>query len=192
VKEFTGDARGRVSGLSLADGRELPAQTVLISAGIAPRVSLAREAGLQVRKGVIVDEHLRTSVPGIWAAGDIAEYQGIVWGIVPAAMEHAPVAAASILGRPGPAYRQTIPQNTLKVAGVTLTSFGRVDLEEGQEPGTRVIARSDPGAGRYEKYVLVSGALAGCILLGSRANQSFAAQRMGKPVAEGEIRSRMW
>jgi nitrite reductase (NADH) large subunit len=189
VREFIGE--GRVRGVRLRDGRELPAETVLFSAGIVPRIGLAREAGLAVRKGVIVDERLRTTGPDIWAAGDVAEFQGIVWGIIPAALEQAPVAAAAILGRAGPAYRQTIPQNSLKVAGIHVASYGRVDAEEGRDPGIRVFTRSDEAAGRYEKYVVEEGKLVGCILLGSRTNQQFAAKRIGTPVTEEEIRERL-
>jgi nitrite reductase (NADH) large subunit len=103
VAAFLGDTK--VRGLKLADGSGLPCETALISAGISPRIGLAREAGVKVRKGVIVDEHLRTSVEHIWAAGDIAEFQGVVWGIIPAAMDHAPVVAANILGKEPMVYR---------------------------------------------------------------------------------------
>ena len=181
-----------VRGLKLADGRELPAETVLISAGIKPRIGLAKDAGLAVRKGVIVDEHLRSSVEHVWAAGDLAEFQGIVWGIIPAAMDHAPVVAENILDKGPVVYRQTIPQNTLKVSGVSVTSCGKVNIEPGEESRFQVIAKSDEAHTRYEKYVLENGALAGCILLGSRDNYSFATQRMGKPVIPEEIQARLW
>jgi len=177
----------RVEGLRLADGREIPAETALISAGILPRVGLARKAGLAVDRGVIVDDHMRTSDPHIWAAGDLAEYEGIVWGIIPAALDHAPVAAADILGRETRGYRQTVPQNTLKVAGINLTSMGKVTLTPQEEADYRVIARLDTEKKRYEKYVLKDGTLAGCILLGSRDNYGFAYQRIGKPVTPEEI-----
>ena len=179
-------------GLRLADGRELPAETVLISAGISPRIAMAREAGLTVRRGIVVDENLRTSDPHVWAAGDLVDFQGIVWGIIPAAMDHAPVVAPNILGRGPVAYRQTIPQNTLKVAGISLTSIGKVTFEEGEEKGFQVIQKLDEPAGRYEKYVLRDGVLAGCILLGSRVNFGFATQRVGKPVTAEEIAARLW
>jgi nitrite reductase (NADH) large subunit len=199
VASFLGERR--VEGLRLEDGREIPAETVLISAGISPRVRIAREAGLTVSKGVVVDEHLRTSDPHIYAAGDLVEFQGIVWGIIPAAMDHAPVAAANLLGR-GPlgkghvgrdpvSYRQTIPQNTLKVAGITLTSIGKVVLDEGEKDRFQVIDSLDPQNKRYEKYVLQDGVLVGCILLGSRANYGFASQRIGTPVGREEIEERL-
>jgi NAD(P)H-nitrite reductase large subunit len=190
VAAFQGDRT--VHGVLLTDGRHLEAQTVLISAGISPRTRLAREAGLSVRKGVIVDEHLRTSDPHIWAAGDIVEFQGVVWGIIPAAMDHAPVVAANVLEKGAVTYRQTIPQNTLKVAGINVTSIGKVIFEKGEEPRYQVIEKVDEGRKRYEKYVMQSGLLAGCILLGSRDNYGFATQRIGKPVTAEEIRIRLW
>ena len=180
----------QVQGLRLADGRQLPAQTVLISAGISPRVSMAREAGLEVKRGVVVDEHLRTSDPHIWAAGDLVDFQGIVWGIIPAALDHAPVVAGNILGG-GLSYRQTIPQNTLKVAGINVTSIGKVVLEHGEADRFGVVERLQEENSRYEKYVLEDGVLAGCILLGSRENFSFAMQRIGKPVTRDEAAARL-
>ncbi|MFI5369611.1 MAG: NAD(P)/FAD-dependent oxidoreductase [Spirochaetia bacterium] len=190
VAAFLGDTK--VRGLQLADGRELPCETALISAGITPRIGLARDAGLKVRRGVIVDEHLRTSVEHVWAAGDVAEFQGIVWGIIPAAMDHAPVVAANILGKEPVVYRQTIPQNTLKVAGMNVTSIGKVVFEKGEETRFQVIEKADGGAKRYEKYVLNNGSLVGCILLGSRDNFTFATQHIGKPATAEEVRTRLW
>jgi len=84
--------------------------------------------------------HLR---PPHWAAGDIVEFQGVVWGIIPAAMDHAPVLASNILGKTPAVYRQTIPQNTLKVAGINVTSIGKVIFEKGEEPRYQVIEKAD-------------------------------------------------
>lgn len=190
VSAFIGDTK--VSGLKLADGREIPCETALISAGITPRIGLARDAGLKVRRGVIVDEHLRTSVEHVWAVGDIAEFMGVVWGIIPAAMDHAPVVAANILGKEPVVYHQTIPQNTLKVAGMNVTSIGKVVFEKGEEARFQVIEKADDTLKRYEKYVLSNGSLVGCILLGSRDNYGFASQRIGKPVTAEEVRIRLW
>ncbi len=190
VASFIGGTR--VRGVRLEDGTEIPAQTVLVSAGIAPRVGLARSAGLAVNHGVVVDERLRTTDPDIFAAGDLVEFQGVVWGIIPAALEHAPVVAANMLGRPALAYRQTIPQNTLKVAGIALTSIGAATLEGAEARDCEIIDKLDRDAGRYEKYVLRGGTLIGCILLGSRANLPFATQHIGGRLDAAEVRSRLW
>jgi NAD(P)H-nitrite reductase large subunit len=190
VTEFIGE--NRVRGIRLEDGREMPAETVLISSGISPRTRLAREAGLEVNKGVVVDERLQTSDPDIFAAGDLAEFQGIVWGIIPAAVDHAPVVAANLLGRGPVAYRQTIPQNTLKVAGVSLTSIGKVLIEKREAESYQVVERLDERRMRYEKYVLREGILEGCILLGSRDNYGFAVQGVGKAVTAEQIKALPW
>lgn len=189
VSVFLGS--GRVEGVRLSDGRELPAQTVLISAGINPRIELAREAGLAVNRGVVVDEHLRSSDPDIYAAGDLAEFQGIVWGIIPAALDHAPVVAHNLLGAGGELiYRQTIPQNTLKVAGIELTSMGDVTLLD--EPGYQVFRREDDQRERYEKWVFRGGRLVGCILLGSKANLAYARHSIGGRVDPAEVQGLPW
>jgi nitrite reductase (NADH) large subunit len=201
VQQFLGERR--VTGLRLADGRELPAETVLISAGIQPRVGLARQAGLAVNWGVVVDSFLRSSDPDIFAAGDLAEFEGIVWGIIPAALDHAPIVANNLLHRPPLAYRQTIPQNTLKVAGIHLTSIGRVNLEPPSSAGRtgaarqteegryRAIARLDEEGERYEKYVLEQGRLVGSILLGSRENLPFVHRTIGRETTVEEIEARL-
>ena len=88
--------------------------------------------------------------------------------------------------------RQTIPQNTLKVAVVNVTSIGAVTFDTGEEGRCQIIEKTDETRKRYEKYVLLNGTLAGCILLGSRDNHGFATQRIGKPVTLEEIRIRMW
>jgi len=189
AQSFLGD--GKVSGLRLEDGREVPAQTVILSAGIAPRTALAREAGLEVRRGIVVDEHMRTADPDVYAVGDDAEFGGIVWGILPAAMEQAPVAAANMLGGAA-VYAQTIPQNTLKVAGIHLTSAGRTTFDQGGEEAFTVVRRADEAAGRYEKYVLGDGKLQGAILLGTKANLKFVTRTMGRPATEAEVRALPW
>jgi len=67
---------GRATGVSLQDGLRIEGDLILISAGIRPNVQLAREAGIKIGRGVVVDEHLRTSAEGIYAAGDVAEFRG--------------------------------------------------------------------------------------------------------------------
>ena len=108
------------------------------------------------------------------------------------ALDHAPVVASNILGKTPAVYRQTIPQNTLKVAGISVTSIGKVTFEKGEEPRFQVIEKADEARGRYEKYVMQNGTLVGCILLGSRDNFGFATQRVGTPATMEEVRIRLW
>ncbi len=193
VQEILGEKS--VSGVRLKDGRELPAQTVLISAGIRPRIQLAKDAGLETDRGVIVDNHLRSSDKDIFVAGDLVEYEGIVWGIIPAALDHAPVVASNILGNNDIKYKQTIPKNTLKVVGVYLTSVGKVAFEE-DDPAVkeeyRIYKKMDRDNERYEKYTMKNGKLTGAILLGSKDNLAWVNKYIGKPVTEQEIQERFW
>lgn len=155
---------GRVSGLRLEDGREVEGEVVLISAGVRSRVELARQAGLAVNRGIVVDGHLRTAAEVIYAAGDCAEFEGRVYGILPAAWEQARAAAQNMAGRET-LYTGTIPSTTLKVVGVDLTSIGEV---QPTGDGFVELRRSEPEAGRYVKLVLREGRLVGAILLGER------------------------
>ncbi len=155
---------GRVSGLRLEDGREVEGEMVLISAGVRPRVELARQAGLAVNRGIAVDSRLRTTAEGIYAAGDCAEFEGRVYGILPAAWEQARAAAQNMAGQET-LYSGTIPSTTLKVVGVDLTSIGEV---QPTGDGFVELRRSEPEAGRYVKLVLREGRLVGAILLGER------------------------
>ena len=123
---------------------------VIVAAGVRPNLELAREAGLTTDRGVLVDDYLQTSAPGIYAAGDGVQHQGRIYGIIPASFEQARIAAANILGRPT-AYGGTMPSNTLKVAGIHLSTVGRIQAgpEEGEE-----INFEDPERGIYKKIVL--------------------------------------
>ncbi|GAB4329041.1 MAG: FAD-dependent oxidoreductase [Promethearchaeota archaeon] len=183
----------RATGVRLKDERSFPAQTVLISAGIRPRVELAKAAGLEVNRGVVVDDHLRSSDPDVYVVGDLVEFKGIVWGIIPAALDHANVVAHNIAGDAHVRYRQTIPKNTLKVADVYLTSLGKVVLDEEEVSSGRyvVLDALDEEGERYEKYVMEGDRLVGAILLGSRDNVKWAAERVGKATKEGEVRERL-
>ncbi len=109
--------------LQLSDGRELPAETVLFCVGVIPRIGLAREAGLAVRRGMIVDAGLRSSDPDIFVAGDLVEFEGVVWGIIPAALEHAPVVAANLLGS-----RQNVAFVNGRIGRETTAEEGRARL----------------------------------------------------------------
>jgi len=148
------------TGVELKDGEEIDGDLTLISAGIRSNVDLARSAGLEVNRGVIVDEHMLTSAEDIYAAGDVAEFEGRVYGIIPAALEQARTAALNMLGETS-IYQGTMFSNTLKVVGIDCASIGVVHPEgEGYEE-LRTFK-----AGVYRKLVLEDGHLVGAILLG--------------------------
>jgi len=153
----------RATGVLLEDGREIEGDLVLISTGVRSNVELAQQAGLEVERGVVVDEHLRTSTEDIYAAGDVAEFQGRVYGIIPASLEQAKVAALNMLGEDA-TYEGTVPSNTLRVVGIDCTSIGIVHPPK--DEGYLELRKSE---GRvYKKLVLKDGCLVGAILLGDK------------------------
>jgi NAD(P)H-nitrite reductase large subunit len=172
-------ANGRLRSMTLADGREVRADVLLVAAGITPNVQLARDAGLAVGRGVVVDDHMAASRAHVFAAGDVAEHGGGVLGLWPAAVEQAEVAADNAAGGTK-LYQGTIPVTALKVAGIDLTSAGRFEPEAGDE----VIALTEDGGQRYRKLVLDGhGRIQGAILIGHAAESAgvIAAVRANAP-----------
>ena len=150
---------GRVRGLVFADGTELPCTQVVIAAGIRPHVDLARAAGLQVERGMVVDNRMVTSHPRVLAVGECAQHRGVVHGIVAPIHDQAAVAADTLTGRES-AYEGSIPTAKLKVMGIDLVTAGTVE-------GRHEVVVSDAGAGTYRKLVTDGdGTVLGAILLG--------------------------
>jgi nitrite reductase (NADH) large subunit len=166
-------------GLRFADGETLAADLVVVSIGIAPETTLGRAAGADVRRGIVVDDALRTTLPGVYAVGECAEHRGLVHGLVAPILEQARVAADAICGASDANYAGTVPATKLKVAGVDLFTVG--DAE-----GDAQAVVTDAGAGVYRKLVLRDGAAAGAILLGDLrgAEQLAALVRKREPVTD--------
>ena len=138
---------------------------MLCAAGVRSNTNLAKAAGLKVGHGVLVDNEMRTSVDHVYAAGDVAEYDGEMWCIIPAAVDQARVAAANMV-QPGSAtYQGTVPSTTLKVVGADLTSIGLINPPD---EGYHELRRSDVADGVYQKLVLQDGHIVGAILLGAK------------------------
>lgn len=152
----------RANGIRLKDKRVVDGELVLFSTGIRSETTLAQAAGLKVNRGIVVDRQLRTSVEDIFAAGDAAEFEGRVYGIIPPAIEQARVAAANMVTPSSTAYDGTLPTTTLKVAGAALTSLGESVVESEEYTQLR---HTDRAAGRYRKLVLRDGRIVGAILL---------------------------
>jgi NADPH-dependent 2,4-dienoyl-CoA reductase/sulfur reductase-like enzyme/ferredoxin len=145
--------------VALSDGRRVDAGVFLVAAGIEPAVDLARRAGLDLARGVLVDDHLRTSDERIFAVGDLAEWRDSVLGLWPVAVEQAEVAAENAVGG-SRRYAGTVPVTMLKVVGVELLSVGRIE-------GPDEVVDADETSLRYRKLVLdEDGRAVGAILLG--------------------------
>lgn len=163
VTALTGE--GHVTGVRFADGSTLDADMVVISCGIRPNVHEAKEAGLHVERGIVVDDQLRTSDPHVFAVGECAQHRGMCYGIVEPMYEQAKVLADVLTGTDArAAYQGSRLATTLKVMGVELTSMGEVS---GHGADVEVVSHLDPDAGVYKKLVVREGKLAGAILLGA-------------------------
>lgn len=164
TQELLGDEE--VTGVRLKDGREFPAQLVVVAAGVRCNVALAAGTALAVERGVVVDEHMATNLPDIYAAGDIASFQGRTWAIAPVAQAQGRIAAANMAGEPL-VYQAAPPSTTLKIVGLDLTSVGMTQPEP-EEAGYVETRQTDIAAGRYKKLVLKEGRLVGAIVIGDK------------------------
>jgi nitrite reductase (NADH) large subunit len=147
--------------VELEGGESLGADMVLISAGVRPELTLAKSVGLEIDKGVKVDDQMKTDLDGIYAAGDLIEHRGRFYGIWPAAMEQGKVAGAAMAGQEVK-YEGTVVSNTLKVVGVDLFSAGEIDVEGALDS----VVRKDEAKNTYRKLVIKDNVLVGAILLG--------------------------
>ncbi|MGD8387294.1 MAG: FAD-dependent oxidoreductase [Desulfobacteraceae bacterium] len=157
TQEITGT--GTADGVRLEGGETLDSGMVLISAGVRPNLKLAQALGLATDKGVQVDEQLCTSRPEVFAAGDVAEFRGMPYGIWPAAMEQGRIAGTN-MGGGNATYEGTPMANILKVVGIDLASAGDIDADGEHEASTRETGEV------YQKVVFNQGRIIGCIMLG--------------------------
>jgi nitrite reductase (NADH) large subunit len=157
IKEIFG--ADRAEGLLLEDGRRLDGGLVLFSAGVRPNLDLAKSLGLQIERGVVVDDGLKTSLDGVWAAGDLVQHRGQVYGIWPAARDQGRVAGENMAGGSA-VYTGTVMSNALKVAGVDLTSAGNIDPEDKLPQAVFTDGRV------FRKIVMDQGRIAGFIFYG--------------------------
>jgi len=155
----------KVEGVELADGRRIEADAVVFAAGIRPNTLLAKEAGISVNRGVVVDDHLRTSADNIFALGECAEHRGICYGLVEPAYEQAGVLARHLAARDA-AYQGSVVATNLKVSGVSVFSAGDILGSDGSES----ILLSDVRRGTYKKLVISDGRLTGAVLIGDTSD----------------------
>jgi len=157
----------KAEGVAFKDGTNIAADFVVIAAGIRPNADLARKAGLQVNRGIVVNDFLETSHPDIFAVGECVEHKGVCYGLVAPLIEQGKILAATITGNKGPRYEGTITAAKLKIMGVDVFSAG--DFSE-KTPGTEVVRYEDAALGIYKKLTLRDGKLTGAILVGDTSD----------------------
>ncbi|MFH1707248.1 MAG: FAD-dependent oxidoreductase [Planctomycetota bacterium] len=161
VQELPGDER--VTGVTLKDGRTIPADLVIVCIGVRPNIDLARRAGLKVNKGIVVDDHLRTSHPAVFAAGDAIEHRGVVTGTWSPAFFQGRIAGLNAAGQ-ATEYGGLAPSYAIKVLGISMLSMGTI---EPPDPACTVLTRAETGL--YQKLIFQGPRLVGAILLGDAA-----------------------
>src|SRR4051794_29427898 len=151
----------RVEGVELTDGRRIDADAVIFAAGIRPNTGLAKEAGIPVNRGIVVNDVMQTGAENIFAIGECAEHRGVCYGLVEPAYEQARVLARHLAGS-NASYTGSVVATNLKVSGVSVFSAGDFIGAEGSE----TIVLSDLNCGTYKKLVISDGHLTGAVLIG--------------------------
>ncbi|MBR0660787.1 FAD-dependent oxidoreductase [Neoroseomonas oryzicola] len=172
-----------VRALRLADGRRLPCDLVVMAVGVRPSIALARAAGLDVARGIVVDDAMRSSAPEILAIGECAEHRGVVCGLVAPALAMAETAAATLRGEAA-TYAPRPDTAALKVSGIDVWSAGEIEPADAE-----AITLSDTSAGRYRRLWLRGGRLIGAVLYGDTADAPFYLSLMADGRDVGAIRA---
>lgn len=154
---------GHVQGVEFKGGRNISAELVVIAAGIRPNVTLGEKAGLEIKRGIVVNDYMQTSNSDIFAVGECVQHRGICYGLVAPLLEQGKVLAATITGNKGPKYEGSVLASKLKIMGVDVFSAGEIN---DKVDGSEVIRYEDPSLGVYKKLTLKDNKLTGVILVG--------------------------
>ncbi len=161
--------QSKVEGVLLSDGTELPADIVVMAVGIRPNATLAKDAGLIVKRGIVVGPSMQTSDPSIFAVGECAEAQGECFGLVAPLYEMATVLAARLAGDANAQFTPSATATKLKVTGINLFSAG--DFAEGKD--REEIVLRDASRGIYKRLVIRDDKLAGAVFYGDTADSAW-------------------
>ncbi len=151
------------------DGSNLEADIAIVSTGVRPNVGFLGNSGIAVNRGIVVDERMRTNVPGVFAAGDCAEFGSTLYGIWPAAKEQGEIAGAIIAGQ-NAVYKGSIMSARLKVAGIDVASMGNIALTANM----RVESHRDEAG--FAKLFFEGDRLRGAILIGAAVRDQIKLQ----------------
>lgn len=176
-----------ISGVTLGDGRSPAADLLVVCAGIVPEAKLAREAGVTVRRGVVVDDRMRTSAADVYAAGDVVEHAGQVPGLWPVAVEQATVAASNATGA-DLRYAPSPTPLVLKGVGIDLTALPAPAAPAPTGPDDEPVVVAGPGRFQYVRLEVRGGALAGAVVLGRSADAPVLLDAVRRRTPVGPLR----
>ena len=165
ISRFLG--KETVEGIDLKSGLTVRCQAIVIAIGTTPNIEIAKAAGIDVKRGVVVDEYLKTSDPNIFAIGEIAEFKGFLYGITAAAEQQAEIVARYLSGDISKYYSGSLLMNILKMHGTDLCSLG--DVECPDDPAYEEVVFLDKAKRYYKKCIIHNDRLIGAILIGDKS-----------------------
>jgi len=164
IERFLGDKT--VSGIRLKSGLMINAQAIVIAIGTVPNIELAKQCGIECKRGVVVDEYLQTNDPSIFAIGEIAEFKGFLYGITAAAEQQAEIVARYLNGDISKYYSGSLLMNILKIHGTDLCSLGEVECPD--DSAYEEVVFIDKAKRYYKKCIIHNDRLVGAILIGDK------------------------
>ncbi len=183
----SGKHAGRVGAVRFKDGAEVPADLVVMAAGIRPNTGLAEAAGLHCQRGIVVSDTLQTFDPRIYAVGECAAHRGIVYGLVAPLFEQAKVCANHLAQMGIARYQGSVTSTKLKVTGVDVFSAGNFSGGDGTED----IVLHDKNGGIYKRLVIEKNCLVGAVLYGDTADGGWYFQLLKEGRDIGSIRDHL-
>lgn len=157
----------KVEGILLKSGKKIDCQVVVLTIGTVPTIDLARNAGIEYKRGIIVNDYMQTSDDSIFTAGEIAEWRGKMWGITLAAEQQAEAAAHFIAGDISQPYQGSVSMNILKMEGLHMSSIGITETPA-NDPAYEEIVFIDKSKRYYKKCIVHQDRLVGAILIGDK------------------------
>ncbi|MEV5025306.1 nitrite reductase large subunit NirB [Paenibacillus sp. LPE1-1-1.1] len=174
----------RVTGLRFTDGSEESADLLVMAVGIKPNMAMAKKSGIEVNRGILVNDFMETNIPNVYSVGECVEHRGISYGLVAPLYEQAAVLAKKLAGLETDGYHGSVVSTKLKVSGVDVFSAGQYldDVD------TRAVRVQDEFGGVYKKVVIRGGKVVGSVLFGdiSDGARLFSMIRSGEDVTGKE------
>jgi nitrite reductase (NADH) large subunit len=171
--------RTTAEAVEINNNKIIPADAVVFAAGIQPNIKLAEDAGILVKRGIVVDDQMQTNIPDVYALGECAEHKGICYGLVEPAYEQARILADALAGQKA-RYDGSVTATNLKVSGINVFSAGNFLGEQ----DTEILVLTDSQSGIYKKLVIANDRLIGAILVGDTQDAIWYSDliRSGSPV----------
>lgn len=175
---------GHVTGVRLGDGRVFPAQLVIVSCGVRANAAIAKEAGIETERAVVVNSRMETSAEDVYACGDCAQYQGVNYAIWPQAVEEGRVAGANAAGE---ALEYTTVPAALSFHGMNTALYSIGDNGSNPDLVYKTVEFKDTARKQYEKYYFRNNRLCGVILIGDVSRMAELTEAVEKKASFGEL-----